>query len=75
MASEASFTLAVAVSPPSATAPATQWPRCSLSSPSATDCRALVAAATWVRMSMQYLSSSDHPLQAAGLGLRCGAAG
>src|SRR5258708_6937974 len=46
MASEASWTLAVAVSPPSAMAPATQWLRCSSSSPSATDCRALVAAAT-----------------------------
>src|SRR5215469_269737 len=58
IASEASRTLASATSPPSATAWATQWPRWSSSSPSATDCRALVAAATWVRMSMQYLSSS-----------------
>jgi len=41
IASEASFTLAVALSPSSAIAPATQWPRCSSSSPSATDCRAL----------------------------------
>src|SRR3954454_9569801 len=55
--SEASRTFSAAVSPHPATAPATQCARWSSSSPSATDCSALVAADTWVRMSMQYLSS------------------
>ncbi len=40
----------------SATAWVTQWPRCSSSRPSATDCRALLTALIWVRTSMQYLS-------------------
>ena len=45
MASEASWTLAVAVSPPSAMAPATQWLRCSSSSPSATDAELMATRA------------------------------
>src|SRR5699024_1899175 len=52
MASEASLTLASASGPPTATAWATQWLRCSSTRPSETDWRALVIAATWVRMSV-----------------------
>src|ERR1700722_15589345 len=58
IASEASRTFSAAVSPPWATASATQCSRWSSSRPSATDCSALLTADTWVRMSMQYLSSS-----------------
>ena len=43
MAADASASLASASSPPSATAWVTQCPRCSSSSPSATDCNALGA--------------------------------
>jgi hypothetical protein len=58
IASDASRTFSAAVSPPSAAASVTQCARWSSSGHSATDCSALVAADTWVRMSIQYLSSS-----------------
>ena len=53
-----SRTFASASSPPRCAASTTQWAMCSSSSPSEKDCSAFVAADTWVRMSMQYLSSS-----------------
>ena len=50
--------LASASGPPACAASSTQWAMCSSSRPSATAWSALVTAETWVRMSMQYLSSS-----------------
>src|SRR4029079_4356345 len=58
-ASEASLSLASASGPPDCAACSTQCARCSSSRPSATAWSALVTADTWVRMSMQYLSSSS----------------
>src|SRR5580704_7448067 len=47
IAADASASLASASSPPAETALVTQWFRCSSSSPSATDCNALLTALTW----------------------------
>src|SRR3954468_8569931 len=58
MASEASRTFSSASRPPEAAASTRQWLMCSSSRPSATDWSAFVIADTWVRMSMQYFSSS-----------------
>src|SRR6185312_17286221 len=58
MASAASRTFSSASGPPAWAAETTQWDRCSSSRPRATDCSAFVIAETWVRMSMQYFSSS-----------------
>src|SRR3954463_11426385 len=58
MASAASRTFSSASGPPAWAAETTQWLRCSSSRPRATDCSAFVIAETWVRMSMQYFSSS-----------------
>src|SRR5690625_1928205 len=58
MASEASLSLASCWSSPACAASSRQWAMCSSSSTNATLCSAREAAETWVRMSMQYLSSS-----------------
>jgi hypothetical protein len=58
IASVASRTFASASLSPALAASTTQLPRCSASSSSENACNARVAAATWVRTSMQYLSSS-----------------
>src|SRR4051812_20491118 len=58
MASEASRTFSSASAPPFWAASTTQCDRCSSSSSRENDWSAFVAAETWVRMSMQYLSSS-----------------
>src|SRR6478609_4585501 len=57
MAAEASVSFSSAPSP-EVIASLTQWARWSSSRFRATACRAFVIAATWVRMSMQYWSSS-----------------